>query len=373
MLKVLVTGGAGFVGSFLVDELIRKKFNVIIYDNLDKQVHIDGKKPKYLNKKAEFIKGDIRDYKKIKNVILTQKPDLIYHLAAKVGVGQSQYEIKEYMDVNVGGTSNILDILVNNKTAVKKLIVAASMSSYGEGLFYCVKCKAVFQPELRSPRELEKKMWEVICPDCGKSAVPKPTPENADQLSHSIYALSKKIQEDMCMIVGKTYKLPMVALRFFNIYGPRQSLSNPYTGVAAIFMSRIKNNKSPVIFEDGLQTRDFIYVTDIVAACILAMKSSADYQIFNVGTGEPISIKKIAGIIAKVYEKKVKLEITQRFRKGDIRHCYADIGKIKNKLGFRPRVSFEDGIKKLCEWAKTAEAIDMYDKAECELKQKGLA
>lgn len=372
MKKILVTGGAGFVGSFLVDELINKKFDVVIYDNLDEQVHIGGKLPNYLNKKAIFVRGDVRDYEKLKETILTQKPDVIYHFAAKVGVGQSQYEIKEYIDVNVGGTSNLLDILVNNKTTVEKLIVAASMSSYGEGIYYCKSCDIKFQPELREATQVKKKIWEILCPRCREVAVPKPTAEDAKQLCHSIYALSKKIQEEMCMIVGKTYNIPTVALRFFNIFGPRQSLSNPYTGVAAIFMSRIKNNKPPIIFEDGMQSRDFIYVSDVVSACILALKPEADYQTFNVGNGKPITIKSVAEIIAKVYNKKISPDITHKFRKGDIRHCYADITKIKKLLGFKPKIDFETGIRKLVLWAKTAEAIDMYEKAEKELKERGL-
>lgn len=370
-MKILVTGGAGFIGSFLVDELVNRKHDVVIYDVLDKQVH-HGKIPYYLNKKAKFVQADIRDYNKLKKTILDEKIEVVYHLAAKVGVGQSQYQIKEYMEVNVGGTSNLLDIIVNNKTFVKKLIVASSMSTYGEGIYYCNKCKIKFQPELRPKEQLDKCVWEVICPKCNSVAIAKLTPENAKQNCHSIYALSKKVQEEMCLIIGKTYNIPTVALRFFNVFGPRQSLSNPYTGVAAIFMSRIKNNKPPIIFEDGFQTRDFIYVTDVVEACILALKPQADYKVYNVGCGKPIKILDVAKTIAKVYQKDIKPEIRNKYRKGDIRHCIADISKIKKELGFKPKVSFENGIKKLVLWAKTAEAKDFYDQAEKELKEKGL-
>jgi dTDP-L-rhamnose 4-epimerase len=371
-MKILVTGGAGFIGSFLVDELVKRKHEVIIYDVLDKQVHIDGKTPYYLNKKAEFVQANIRDYEKLKKTILENKIEVIYHLAAKVGVGQSQYQIKEYIDVNVGGTSNLLDILVNYKTNVKKLIVASSMSTYGEGIYFCKKCNYYFQPDLRTEEQLNKNLWEIFCPKCKNIAVPKPTPETAKQVCHSIYALSKKVQEEMCLIIGKTYKIPTVALRFFNVYGPRQSLSNPYTGVAAIFMSRIKNNKPPIIFEDGLQTRDFVYVTDLVRACILALNEKADYQVYNVGCGKPIKILDVAKTIAKIYKKDIKPEIRNKYRKGDIRHCFADIKKIKKELKFKPKVSFEEGIKKLVLWSKTAQAIDFYEKAEEELKEKGL-
>ncbi len=371
-MKILVTGGAGFIGSFLVDELVRRKHEVIIYDVLDKQVHIDGRLPYYLNKKAKFIQADIRDYKNLRKTILDNKVEIIYHFAAKVGVGQSQYQIKEYMDVNVGGTSNLLDVLVNYKTNVKKLIVASSMSTYGEGVYFCKKCDYYFQPELRTEEQLNKNIWEIFCPKCNNVAKPKPTPESARQLCHSIYALSKKVQEEMCLIIGKTYKIPTVALRFFNVYGPRQSLSNPYTGVAAIFMSRIKNNKPPVIFEDGLQTRDFIYVSDVVQSCILALDKKADYQVYNVGCGKPIKILDVAKTIANVYNKKIEPEIRNKYRKGDIRHCFADIKKIKKELGFKPKTSFYEGIKKLVNWSKTIVAKDFYEKAEKELEDKGL-
>ncbi|MCS7151445.1 MAG: GDP-mannose 4,6-dehydratase [Endomicrobia bacterium] len=370
-MNILVTGGAGFIGSFLVDELIKRKHKVVIYDVLDNQVHL-GKIPYYLNKKAEFVRADIRDYKLLKKTILKYKIEVIYHLAAKVGVGQSQYQIKEYIDVNVGGTSNLLDIIVNNKTTVKKLIVASSMSTYGEGMYYCRKCNKEFQPDLRSKEQLDKCLWEVLCPECKTVVEAKPTTETAKQVCHSIYALSKKVQEEMCLIIGKTYNIPTVALRFFNVFGPRQSLSNPYTGVAAIFMSRIKNNKPPIIFEDGLQTRDFVYVTDVVQSCILALKSQADYKVYNVGCGKPVGILDVAKTIAKVYGKDIKPEIRNKYRKGDIRHCFADITKIKKELGFKPKISFEDGIKKLVLWAKTTEAKDFYEQAEKELQQKGL-
>jgi len=370
MSKVLVTGGAGFIGSFLVDKLVEKGYEVIVYDNLDRQVHIDGKKPDYLNPKAKFIRGDVLDYKKLRKVVTTC--DYIFHFASKVGVGQSQYEIKKYVDVNTAGTANLLNILVNEKNKVKKLVVAGSMSSYGEGLYNCKNCGDV-RPPLRSEKQLLKKDWELYCPKCNSQLKPIPTPESAIFYCNSIYALTKKEQEEMSLIIGKTYSIPTVVLRFFNVYGPRQSLSNPYTGVAAIFMSRIKNNRQPVVFEDGLQTRDFIYVEDVADACVLALeKQEASYQVFNVGTGNPVTIKSIAETISKLYNKNIEPEITNRFRKGDVRHCFADISKIKKLLGFRPRFSFEEGMKKLIEWAKTAKAVDYYERAQKELEEKKL-
>jgi len=369
-MKILVTGGAGFIGSFLVDELVRQKHSVVVLDNLEPQVHPDGQMPNYLNQRAKFIYGDVRKSSDIQKALVGV--EVVFHLAAMVGVGQSQYQIKKYVEVNIGGTATLLDVLVNTKNKVKKLIVAGSMSSYGEGMYRCPKC-GVVKGEMRPEENLKKKIWECIC-QCGRILVPVPTPETAEQKCYSIYALSKKVQEEMALVIGRTYSLPTTVLRFFNVYGPRQSLSNPYTGVAAIFMSRIKNDNPPVIFEDGLQTRDFVYVTDVVRALILAMKKkAADYQVFNVGSGQPLTIKEIARTIAGLYGKDIQPVITEKYRKGDIRHCYADISKIKRQLGFSCETNFREGMRKLIAWAKTVKARDDYEKAHAELKKYGLA
>jgi dTDP-L-rhamnose 4-epimerase len=369
MKKILVTGGAGFIGSHLVDELVKRNYEVIVIDSIDKQVHTDGI-PEYINLKARYIFEDIRKKKTLEEIV--KEVDYIFHFAAKVGVGQSQYQIREYVDVNITGTANLLDILVNKKNNVKKLIVASSMSIYGEGLYRCEKCGNV-KPELRNFKEEKIDDWEPKCPFCNGNIIPVPTPETLQIKPNSIYAITKKEQEEMSLLIGKTYNIPVVSLRFFNVYGPRQSLSNPYTGVCAIFLSRIKNDKPPVIFEDGLQTRDFIWVGDIVKACILSMeKESANYEIFNVGSGKPISIFEIANLLIKLLAKDLKPEITYKFRKGDVRHCYADISKIKEKIGFEPETTLEEGLKKLIEWAKEIKAVDKFEKAHQELKRKGL-
>ncbi|MCD6407711.1 SDR family NAD(P)-dependent oxidoreductase [bacterium] len=368
-MKILVTGGAGFIGSHLVDSLVRKKYKVIILDNLTPQVHPDGI-PDYLNLKATFIKGDVRNRNKLREVV--KEVDAIFHFAAAVGVGQSQYEIAHYVKTNIQGTANLLDILVNEKHKVKKLIVASSMSIYGEGMYKCKKCGKV-KPELRDYKSEEIDNWEPSCPICKGDLKPIPTDEETPLKSNSIYAITKKEQEEMSLLIGKTYGIPVVSLRFFNVYGPGQSLSNPYTGVCAIFLSRIKNNNPPVIYEDGLQTRDFIWVGDVVKACILSLENeNANYEIFNVGTGKPITIKKIAEILIKLFKKDIKPQITYKFRKGDVRHCYADISKIRKKLNFEPEVSLEEGLKKLINWSKKAKAIDKFSHAEKELKRKGL-
>lgn len=369
-MRILVTGGVGFIGSFIVDELIKKGYEVTVFDNLDKQVHPTGRLPDYFNKKAKFIKGDVRDYDVLKSAVLSA--EIIFHEASAVGVGQSQYEIKKYVDVNIGGTANLLNILVNEKHRVKKLLVAASMSSYGEGKYECGKC-GIVRPELRTEDEMTGGDWEPKCPNCKGNIKPVPTDENAKQNCNSIYAMTKKAQEDMCLMIGKAYGIPAVSLRYFNVYGPRQSLSNPYTGVAAIFMSRIKNDHKPVIYEDGLQTRDFVSVHDVVGANIIAMENDkADYKTFNVGAGVPLTIKSIAEVLAKLYGKKIKPDITNKFRKGDVRHCYADIGDIKKVLGWEPKVSFEEGMRELIEWSRTAESVDKFDDAVAELKERGL-
>jgi dTDP-L-rhamnose 4-epimerase len=282
------------------------------------------------------------------------------------------YQVEHYTKVNSLGTAVLLDSLANTDHNVKKLLVAASMSSYGEGSYECENCGLV-EPELRTEEQMKKRDWEIHCPKCNKTVKPVPTKETKTQKANSIYAITKKNQEEMCLNIGKAYGIPVVALRYFNVYGPRQSLSNPYTGVVAIFMSRIKNNHSPVVYEDGLQTRDFISVHDVVRANILAMKSNnANYEVFNVGTCKPLTIKSVAETLAKLYRKDVRPDITNKFRKGDVRHCFADITKIKNKLEFIPKVNFEEGAKELIEWSKTAKAEDKFEKAAEELKKKGL-
>lgn len=368
-MKILITGGAGFIGSFLVDKLVEEGHEVRIFDNLEQQVH-QGKIPEYLNQQAEFVKGDVLDYNALKKVI--EDSEIIFHQAAMVGVGQSQYQVKRYVDVNIGGTANLLDILVNSEHNVKKLIIASSMSIYGEGSYECESCGVVY-PELRKNEQMRKKDWELHCPFCEKILKPSPTPEEKPSQSNSIYAITKKNQEEMCLNIGRTYGIPAVALRYFNVFGPRQSLSNPYTGVVAIFLSRIKNSKPPLIFEDGNQSRDFISVHDIVEANFLAMnKSSANYEYFNVGAGRQISILEIANLIKKLYNSEVKPKILGKFRKGDVRHCFADISKIREKLGFEPKISFMEGMKELMFWSEKIEAKDKVDKATQELKEKGL-
>jgi len=374
--KVLVTGGAGFIGSHTTDLLIEFGYNVTIFDNLEPQVHgMKRKLPEYINKNAVLIHGDVLDRELLKKTI--PEVDAIIHLAAMVGVGQSMYQIERYVDVNTKGTANLLDILINTENNVKKLVVASSMSIYGEGKYYCEKCSSDVYPILRSEDQLEKKQWDHFCPSCGHPLTPLPTDEEKPLLSTSIYAMTKRHQEEMCLLIGKTYGIPTIALRYFNVYGSRQALSNPYTGCAAIFTSRILNNKPPYIFEDGNQTRDFIHVKDIAKANLNALEhNNANYQAINIGTGTPLSIKALAETLTKLYDKpNLQPYIFKEYRKGDIRHCYADTTKAQKLLNFQPTISLEDGLAELAEWAKTHNwrDIDLFEKALKELKERHLA
>lgn len=367
-MKILVTGGMGFVGSHLVDALVKEGHSVVVFDNLDEQVH-QGRKPDYLNKEVRYIIGDMRNRNALGKALIGC--EVVFHEAASVGVGQSMYRIAHYIDNNDLGTANLLDILVNEKNKIKKLVVASSMSIYGEGSYKCPKCGS-FVPRLRSEEQLKENDWEMHCQICKGIAQPVATKEDKSLDSTSVYAFSKRHQEELCLLIGRTYNIPTVALRYFNIYGPRQALSNPYTGVCAIFSARIKNDHSPIIYEDGLQTRDFIHVSDIVAANIIVMKDSrADHRSFNVGCGKPMSILRVAQTLSGLHGKKIEPEVVKKYRKGDIRHCFADISSI-GELGFRPRVNFEEGMFELVDWSKTIRAKDNIEKANKELEKKGL-
>jgi dTDP-L-rhamnose 4-epimerase len=367
---ILVTGGAGFIGSHLVDALIEKGYKVRVLDNLFKQIHPTGKLPIYFNKKAEFLKGDVTnrsDWEKALKGI-----DAIYHFAAAVGVGQSMYEIEHYVKVNSLGTAILLDILANQKHTIRKMVIAASMSSYGEGTYLCSTCMEV-RPPLRNEQQLLKRDYEVHCPICNKKVNPIPTNEDAKQNSNSIYAIGKKEQEEMMLTFGKAYNLPTVAMRFFNVYGTRQSLSNPYNGVVAIFISRIKNKKPPIINEDGLQTRDFVHVRDVATANIMVLESEkANYQVFNVGSGSPVTIKNVAQIISNLHHSDISPDVTFKIRKLDVRHCYADISKLKKLVGWVPKTSFKQGLAEVIEWGQKEEAVDNMDFALKQLEKRGL-
>jgi dTDP-L-rhamnose 4-epimerase len=368
--KALVTGGAGFIGSHTVDALVDRDFSVRVLDSMVEQVHGTNVKPLYLPHGVEFMRGDVRDKETMRRALADV--DVVFHLAAEVGVGQSMYEIVRYCDTNVIGTANLLEILANDKHHVEKLIVASSMSIYGEGRYLCPNCGPIF-PNLRTEEQLAAHQWELICPHCGATVTARPTNESKPLQPTSVYAVSKRDQEELCMAVGRAYDIPTVALRLFNAYGTRQALSNPYTGVAAIFASRLLNHHAPIIFEDGRQSRDFVHVSDIVQALMLAMEQdAANYEVFNVGTGRPLSILEVAEKLAQGLGLNIKPQVSGKFRAGDIRHCYADISKIRQMLGYRPGIAFEEGLQDLLSWVRTQEAEDEGEQAVAELAAHGL-
>ena len=368
MKKILITGGAGFIGSHITDELINKGYSVRILDNLSEQVHgPDAERPEYLNPDAELIIGDVRDRNAVDRAL--QGVDAVYHFAAMVGVGQSMYQIKDYTDVNNVGTAVLLEALIDNP--VKKLVVASSMSIYGEGL-YTDSSGNKFHQMSRSLSDLRNQKWEMYGKD-GNPLKPVPTPEDKQPNLSSVYALSKYDQERLCLITGAAYNIPTTALRFFNVYGTRQALSNPYTGVLAIFASRLLNGNPPILFEDGNQKRDFVHVKDVARACRLALENpAADGEVFNIGSGNQYTVNFIADKLADVMNKDITPQISGKYRVGDIRHCFADLSKAKSLLGYEPQIKFDDGLLELAKWLEGQIAVDSVSRANEELALRGL-
>jgi dTDP-L-rhamnose 4-epimerase len=368
--RILVTGGAGFVGSHLVDALLERGHEVRVYDNLTPQVHGE-RLPSYFPRGVELIHGDMRQQERVREAV--RNIDVVFHLAAAVGVGQSMYEIAHYMGANTQGTANLLQALLDARCRVEKLIVASSMSIYGEGRYVCQACGEIAPPPRPLP-QLKQKTWEALCPQCGKDLQPVPTDESKPLQATSIYALSKKDQEEMVLLFGRTYQVPVVALRYFNIYGSRQALSNPYTGVAAIFASRLMNGNPPLVFEDGQQMRDFVSVHDAVVANLLAMeRPQADGMALNIGSGQPITIRQVAAELARALGTEMAPQITGKYRAGDIRHCFADIAAAEKVLGYHPRVRFGEGIQELGQWLGSQTPLDRSAEAVERLDLYGLA
>ena len=367
--KILITGGAGFVGSHTADALLQAGHEVRIFDNLTSQVHRGGVNS-YIPRDAEFILGDVRNLAQISRAV--QGMDVIFHFAAAVGVGQSMYQIADYTATNNLGTANLLQAILDTRSTPEKIIVASSMSIYGEGKYACEACGEV-APPARPIAQLQAKLWETVCPNCGETLTPIPTREDKPLQCTSIYALSKKDQEEMTLLFGRVYGIPAVALRYFNIYGQRQALSNPYTGVAAIFASRLLNRKAPVIFEDGQQMRDFVSVHDIVQANLLAMENAgADDRAINIGSGSPVTIREVAFQLGRALGLQLPANITGQYRAGDVRHCFADITAATQLLGYSPRITLQSGLEELGTWLESQEADDKVDDALQQLNVHGL-
>lgn len=374
MRRVLITGGAGFIGSSLALKLLSKEYEVVALDNLSPQIHGDDYNDSYtfnlIKDKVDFIRGDVTNEadwsKALKGV------DTVVHLAAETGTGQSMYQVEKYVDTNISGTAILLDKLVNDKNLkVEKLIIASSRAIYGEGKYECVEHGTVY-PDSRKESYMSEKDFDVKCPICDKTVEMKDTDEASISHPTSVYGYTKKAQEEMSILVGDSIGLPVLAFRFQNVYGPGQSLKNPYTGILSIFSTQIKNGNDINIFEDGKESRDFVYIDDIVDAIILGIESN-NKGVFNVGSGELTDVTTVANTLANKYGASVNIEISGNYRLGDIRSNIADLKNIKQKLGYEPKVNFVDGISRFVDWVEgQAVEEDRYDESIQEMKEKGL-
>ncbi|MGN6349444.1 MAG: NAD-dependent epimerase/dehydratase family protein, partial [Candidatus Nitrosocosmicus sp.] len=351
--KVLITGGAGFIGSNLALALLKRNYKVTVLDNLSKQIH--GEAP-YLSPlfcsikdRVNFIEGDVCDHDILLKAL--QNQDILVHFAAETGTGQSMYAIEHYCKVNIGGTALILDFITNEKSVhIEKMLVASSRSIYGEGKYKNEEGVIVY-PIARNDEDMAKGDFEAKCPYSGGNIMPVPTDEESKIHPSSIYGITKQNQEQMFLTVGNALGIGAVALRYQNVYGPGQSLSNPYTGILSIFSTLIKNNKGINVFEDGKESRDFVFIDDVVAATILAIETeTANGNVYNVGSGVATDVLTVANTLITKYGSNVPITVTGNYRLGDIRHNYADLTKIKNDLHFTPTYDFETGIEMFVQW-----------------------
>lgn len=375
-MRILITGGAGFIGSHIALKLFNKGYEVTVLDNLLEQIHgvdPDHTSPLYcsIKDKVRFIKGDVCDKVLLEQAL--EDVDYVIHLAAETGTGQSMYEIKRYIDVNIGGTAQLLDILTNAKHHVKRVVVAESRAIYGEGKYHCEKCGDVYPAE-RKDEDMAKGDFECHCPKCGGNVTLVATTEDSAIHPSSVYGVGKQVQGQLVHMICKSIGIESVSFRYQNVYGPGQSLTNPYTGILSIFSTRIKNHKEINIFEDGKESRDFVYIDDVVDATIAGMEvPEANGHVFNIGTGISTDVLTVAQTLSKHYGIEVPLQVTGNYRLGDIRHNYADITLAKRIIGFQPKWTFDAGIKQFTEWVNRQELqTDNYEASLEEMKQKGL-
>jgi dTDP-L-rhamnose 4-epimerase len=366
---VLVTGGAGFVGSHLVDALLERGERVRVLDNLDPLAHPGGV-AEHLDPEAELIAGDLRDRRAVERALCGV--DRVFHLGGVVGNGESMINVRRAVDHNAGGTATLLEAVVARRDRIRRLVAASSMVVYGEGSYVCRDHGAV-HPALRPPEQLRRRDWESRCPACGRVLAPVPTPEDAPLRPTSVYGITKRDQEELVLVLGRAYGVETVALRYLNVYGPRQALGNPYTGVAAIFAARVLNGRAPLVFEDGAQIRDLVHVSDVVRATGLAMDApAAPGNAINVATGRRVRIVDLAGRIAAALGSDVSPEVTGEYRSGDIRHCFADVSRARELLGFEARTALEEGLPELAGWVARHVVEERGDAALAELRSRGL-
>ena len=375
MENILISGGAGFIGSNLALKLVSLGHNVRVLDNLSPQIHTNSKENSQLYQsikgKVTFINGDVRNRKDWQKAIANST--VIVHLAAETGTGQSMYQIEKYVQVNCGGTAIMLDVLANEKHTVKKVVVASSRAIYGEGKYYCESHGEVF-PDEREDTQMSNGQFEPLCSICKQPLSMLATDEYSKIHPSSIYGITKSDQEQMILVACKSLGISAIALRYQNVYGPGQSLSNPYTGILSIFSTRILNNNLINIFEDGKESRDFVFIDDVVNATVLAIQDNKLKSCsLNVGSGVSTTVQTVADSLKKLYQSDVDIKVSGNYRLGDIRHNKADISKIKKLLGFSPKVSFEDGLKQFVDWVKNQEVnSDNYEQSINEMKDKGL-
>jgi dTDP-L-rhamnose 4-epimerase len=370
-MHALVTGGAGFIGSHLVDGLLVRGHRVRVLDNLLPQAHPTGR-PRFVSEDAELVVGDLRDRDVVDRAL--EGVDTVFHLGGIVGNGQSMVEIQRYADVNVRGTATLLEAMIARRASIRRHVLASSMVVYGDGAYACPEHGELRDPPSRTPERMKLGRWEPTCPRCGADVRAVPTREDHPLRPTSTYGICKRDQEELSLVLGRAYDIPTIALRYLNTYGSRQALSNPYTGVCAIMAMRLLLGKQPVVFEDGGQLRDPMHVSDIVSATIAAADASeaAFYRPFNVGSGKPTTVRTMATTLARALGSEIEPLVTGEFRQGDIRHCFADVAKAEELLGWRARVAFEDGARELAEWAANERVTDHTQRANDELRRLGL-
>lgn len=377
MAKILITGGAGFIGSRTADRLVSLGHEVVVLDNLTRQIH--GENPEETSPlyrsilgKVEFIKGTVTSRDDWRRAL--KGVDAVLHLAAETGTGQSMYEIEKYVGVNIGGTAILLDILANEKTDVKRVVVAESRAIYGEGRYWSEELQAYVYPESRPEETMSQGDFEVKYPGCKENLQLVGTTEDSKIHPGSVYGITKHVQGELVHLVCGSIGIESVSMRYQNVYGPGQSLSNPYTGILSIFSTRIKNGNGINIFEDGQETRDFVYIDDVVDSNILALTvPGISGEAFNIGTGVATDVVTVAETLKRYYGVDVPMTVSGNYRIGDIRHNYADISKARRMLGFEPKWEFARGIENFCRWVDSQPVQqDNYEKSIQEMKEKGL-